>query len=135
MITSGSLNGVIAGSRYNFSWYVHEVLSEPLERILLTQFLAEKKQELPTKLQEVASDPLSHSEVVGHNSEEFFVSYEDYVQFTLNGINGNSAILGYKPRNDAHAGNDTYSCSREQLRDANASMVLLDSILFFNNFV
>ena len=46
LITSGSLNGIIAGSHYNLSWYVHEVLSEALERILLTRFLAEKRQEL-----------------------------------------------------------------------------------------
>ena len=91
LITSGSLNGVIAGSHYNRSWYVHEVLSEAFERILLTRFLAEKRQELPIKLQEVASDPLSYSEVVVHNSEEFFRSYSDYFQSTLNGDNGKTA--------------------------------------------
>ena len=68
--------------------YVHEVLSEALETILLTQFLAEKRQELPTKLLEVASDPLSYSEAVVHNSEEFFISYGDFFQSTLNGDNG-----------------------------------------------
>ena len=92
MITSGGLNGVIAGSRYNFSWYVHEVLTEALERILLTQFLAEKRQELSTKLQEVASDPLSYSEVEFlFRGKEFFISYGDYVQFTLNRINVKTA--------------------------------------------
>ena len=65
--------------------YVHEVLSEALETILLTRFLAEKRQELPTKLLEVASDPLSYSEAVVHNSEEFFISYGDFFQSTLNG--------------------------------------------------
>ena len=77
MIISDSLNGEIAGSHYNHSWYVHEVLSEALERIFLTRFLAEKR---PTKLQEVASDPLSYSEAVVHNSEEFFIFYGDYFQ-------------------------------------------------------
>ena len=91
LITSGSLNGVIAGSHYNRSWYVHEVLSEAFERILLTRFLAEKRQELPIKLQEVASDPLSYSEVFVHNSEEFFRSYSDYFQSTMNGDNGKTA--------------------------------------------
>ena len=56
------------------------MLSEALERILLKRFLAEKRQELPTKLQEVASDPLSYSEAVVHNSEEFFIFYGDYFQ-------------------------------------------------------
>ena len=71
--------------------YVHEVLSEALERILLTRFLAEKRQELPTKSQEVASDPLSDSEAVVHNSEEFFISYGDFFQSTLNGDNSKTA--------------------------------------------
>ena len=53
LITSSSLNGVIAGSHYNRSWYVQEMLSEVLERILLTRFLAEKRQELPTKLLQI----------------------------------------------------------------------------------
>ena len=53
LISSGSLNGVIAGSHYNRSWYVQEMLSEVLERILLTRFLAEKRQELPTKLLQI----------------------------------------------------------------------------------
>ena len=72
LITSGSLNCVIAGSHYNRSWYVHEMLSEALERILLTRFVAEKRQELPIELQEVTSDPLFYSEAAVHNSEEFF---------------------------------------------------------------
>ena len=71
MIISDSLNGEIAGSHYNHSWYVHEVLSEALERIFLARFLAEKR---PTK------DPLSYSEAVVHNSEEFFIFYGDYFQ-------------------------------------------------------
>ena len=72
LITSGSLNCVIARSHYNRSWYVHEVLSEVLERIVLLRFLAQKRQELPTELQEVASDPRFYSEAAVHNSEEFF---------------------------------------------------------------
>ena len=67
------------------------MLSEVLERILLTRFLAEKTQELLTNLQKVASDPLSSSEAVVYNSKEFFRSYGDYFQFTLNGDNGKTA--------------------------------------------
>ena len=90
---SGSLNCVVAGS--HCTKYVHKVLSEPLERILLTRFLAEKRQELPIELQEVASDPLFYSETAVHNSEEFFRSYTDCFQSTLNRNNSKtSAILG-----------------------------------------
>ena len=42
-------------------------------------------------MQEVASDPLSYSEAVFHNSEEFFISYGDFFQSTLNGDNGKTA--------------------------------------------
>ena len=45
------------------------------DSVLLTRLLAEQRQELPTELQEVASDPLSYSEAVVHNSEEFFRSF------------------------------------------------------------
>ena len=88
MITSGSLNGVIAVSHCNRSCYAYEVLSEALERVILVLFLAEKRQELPTKLQEVTSDPRSYSETAFQNSEEFLRSYGDYFQSTMNRDNG-----------------------------------------------
>ena len=50
-----------------------------------------EKTRITTKLQEVALDPLSYSEAVVHNSEEFFKSYGDYFQSTLNGDNGKTA--------------------------------------------
>ena len=88
MITSGSLNGVIAVSHCNRLCYAYDVLSEALERVILALFLAEKRQELPTKLQEVTSDPLSYSDTAFQNSEEFLRSYGDYFQSTLNRDNG-----------------------------------------------
>ena len=39
--TSGSLNGVSSGSLYNKAWYVHNVMSEALERLLLQRFIGE----------------------------------------------------------------------------------------------
>ena len=50
-----------------------------------------EKTRITTKLQEVALDPLSYSEAVVHNSEEFFKSYGDYFQSTLSGDNGKTA--------------------------------------------
>ena len=116
LITSSSLNGVIAGSHYNRSWYVHEVLSEALERILVTRFLAEKRQELRTKMQKVASVPFSYSEATVNNSEEFFRSYGDYFQSTLNADNGKTAqywaryLKMMRMQTMIHI-----NCSREQL--------------------
>ena len=37
----GSLNGVFSGSLYNKAWYVHNVMSKALERLLLQRFFGE----------------------------------------------------------------------------------------------
>ena len=42
LCSSGGLKGVLVGSHYKRAWAVHTVLSEALERMLLTRFLAEK---------------------------------------------------------------------------------------------
>ena len=39
--TSGSLNGVSSGSLYNKAWYVFNVTSEALERLLLQRLIGE----------------------------------------------------------------------------------------------
>ena len=41
--SSGSLNGVLIASLYNKVWNGHEVISEPLERLLLKRFLVQVK--------------------------------------------------------------------------------------------
>ena len=45
--SSGSLQGVLARSRYNRAWFVHEIFAEVLERLLLTRFLVEEKPYIP----------------------------------------------------------------------------------------
>ena len=92
------------------------MLSEALERILVTRFLAEKRQELRTKMQKVALVPFSYSEAVVKNSEEFFRSYGDYFQSTLNADNGKTAqhwaryLKMMRMQTMIHI-----NCSREQL--------------------
>ena len=39
--TSGSINGILSGSHYNQAWFVHNIMSEAMERLLLTRFMAE----------------------------------------------------------------------------------------------
>ena len=41
--SSGSLNGGFSASLYNKVWNGHEVVSEPLERLLLKRFLVQVK--------------------------------------------------------------------------------------------
>jgi hypothetical protein len=51
--TSGSLQGVLAGSRYNRGWTVHNAFSEALERLLLQRFMYEKSATIPDSFYEL----------------------------------------------------------------------------------
>ena len=51
------------------------MLSEALGMILLTQFPAEKRQELPTELQEVVSDQLSYSDIVKNSLDLTVITF------------------------------------------------------------
>ena len=46
LCSSKSLQGALVGSLYSRAWAVHTVLSEALERMLLTRSLAEKKKQI-----------------------------------------------------------------------------------------
>ena len=39
--SSSRVNGMFSGSLYNKAWYVHNVMSEALERLLLQRFIGE----------------------------------------------------------------------------------------------
>ena len=39
--SSSCVNGMFSGSLYNKAWYVHNVMSEALERLLLQRFIGE----------------------------------------------------------------------------------------------
>ena len=80
LCSSGSLQGVLVGSHFNRAWAVHTVLSEALERMLLTRFLAEKTPKLPTALNDFTRDPTPDS-VNNSLFESLTVildQYEDY---------------------------------------------------------
>ena len=80
LCSSGGLQGVLVGSHYKRAWEVHTVLSEALERMLLTRFLAEKNPKLPTVLNDFTRDPTPDS-VNNSLFESLTVilhQYEDY---------------------------------------------------------
>ena len=57
LCTSGSLQGVLAGSHYNRGWTVHNAMSEALERLLMSRFLNEKNPVVPESLVNLSADP------------------------------------------------------------------------------
>ena len=84
--TSGSLNGVLHGSHYNRSWFVHNTISEALERMLFTRFIAEMNMEIPHVLREIATDPLIFSySIIDTYGEEFMQTYDIYFRSVLDG--------------------------------------------------
>ena len=57
LCTSGSLQGVLAGSHYNRAWAVHRVMSESFERLFMDRFLYERKPDIPDELTKLVVDP------------------------------------------------------------------------------
>ena len=37
--SGGSINGIMTGSHYSRAWFTHNIMSEALEKLLLTRFL------------------------------------------------------------------------------------------------
>ena len=56
MCSSGSLQGVLAGSHYNRAWVVHTAFSEALERLLYERFLEEYNVTLPQIFSQLTDD-------------------------------------------------------------------------------
>ena len=55
--TSGSLEGVLAGSHYHRYWYIHSTVSEALERLFLKRFITECRPNVPSCLQNLSAEP------------------------------------------------------------------------------
>jgi hypothetical protein len=91
--TSGSLQGVLSGSHYNRAWFVHEIFSEALERLLLTRFLVEKQPRIPAVLRDLSLDPtnLCKSEDALNGAEQLINMYENYRNEARNGKIGLTA--------------------------------------------
>ena len=69
--SSGSLQGVLAGSHYNRAWIVHSAFSEALERLLFERFLEDCKKTLPTLFFQTDVTNLNIEEII---DKQFFFS-------------------------------------------------------------
>ena len=80
LCSSGSLQGVLVVSHYKRAWAVHTVLSEALERMLLTRFLAEKTRKLPKALNDFTrgSTPDSVNNSLFESLTVILHQYKDY---------------------------------------------------------
>ena len=90
--SSGSLNGVLAGSHYNRAWTVHRAFSEALERLLLERFLLESNTSIPESFVTAARVPDSFYKDVLSNNATFVAQYQDFKESIRNGK------LGKTPR-------------------------------------
>ena len=84
---------MLAASHYNRCWNVHNVLSEALERLLLTRFLAETKPTIPDKLLELSVEPNSNdvNEELFEASNQLHIKYENYKDLVRKGSIGKTA--------------------------------------------
>lgn len=91
--TSGSLQGVLAGSHYNRAWNVHNIFAESLERIFLKRFLHETKVKIPDKLSEISIEPEYEKIDAGlfKLTKNFFNKYDTFREAARNGSLGKTA--------------------------------------------
>ena len=86
--TSGSLNGVLAGSHYNRAWRVHSAFSEGLERCLYKRFRFESKNsKLPEPIESLLGEN-DHDFITDErisNLKEMSDGYEKFKQKCRNG--------------------------------------------------
>lgn len=91
LCTSGSLNGVIAGSHYNRAWSLHSAFSEALERLLMARFINEKRPYISTKLTDYSVGVNSPAEDVVVQSSEFLDLYSEFRSSVAKGAIGKTA--------------------------------------------
>jgi len=93
LCTSGSLQGVLVGSHYNRAWTVHRIVSESLERLLLTRFISETKPNIPNLMEEFVIDPKPRmmNESLITASRELHECYETFRESVRSGAIGKTA--------------------------------------------
>ena len=85
LCSSGSLNGVLAGSHYNRAWSIHNVVSEALERLLMLRFAGDTRYELPVNLAKASADPDLYKTSDKIQFPVFFNTYESFRQSVREG--------------------------------------------------
>ena len=93
LCTSGSLQGVLVGSHYNRAWAVHRVVSESLERLLLTRFLTETKPDIPDITKDFVLDPKPEmvNETFMNGNKKFYDDYNTFRESVRSGAIGKTA--------------------------------------------
>ncbi len=90
--TSGSLQGVLAGSHCNCGWTVHNAFSEALERLLLQRFMYKKSAMIPDSFYELIDlDTEKIQSLENDASIAFTVEYERYRSSVRKGSAGKTA--------------------------------------------
>ena len=75
MCSSGSLQGVLAGSHYNRAWVVHTAFSEDLERLFYERFLEEYNDTLPQIFSQLTDNTYINIETTIENEKDLFFEY------------------------------------------------------------
>ena len=92
MCSSGSLQGVLAGSHYNRAWVVHTAFSEALERLLYEKFLEEYNVKLPQIFSQLTDDTYINIETTIENEKDLYFEYPIFKD------NVRSGTLGKTPQ-------------------------------------
>ena len=101
--STGSLNGVLAGSHYNRCWTVHTAMAEALERLLLELFLS-TGHHIPTVLQcfygknddnskSSCIDLIYHEDVI--NFQQSYVKFQQNIRDGLHGKTAQFWMVNY----------------------------------------
>ena len=89
--STGSLNGVLAGSHYNRAWIVHASFSEALERLLFERFLEEKNFVIPTSFYHFEEDQISNCRDLIEHATELYAHYHAFKDDMRKGVFGKTA--------------------------------------------
>ena len=106
--STGSLNGVLAGSHYNRCWNVHTTMTEALERLLLELFLS-TGHHIPTVLQcfygknddnskSSCIDLIYHEDLI--HFQQNYVKFQQYIRDGLHVKQHSSGWLIIKTSSD-----------------------------------
>ena len=115
LCSSGSLNGVLCRSHYNWSWIIHNTVSEVLEQMLFLRFIGERHCGLPDGLAEICADPDSYTSSTESQYHEFACKYETLRQSVMESKLGKTSVLDDISRLDAKSEHDSLSSSRKQI--------------------
>ena len=91
LCTSGSLQAILSGSHYNRAWSIHLIITEALERLLLTRFLAEVKPDIPDAVADYSVNQSSEIDFVLNEGSKLFEQYESFRSNVRNGSAGKTS--------------------------------------------